>query len=191
MSTSSTSVSSKAYQITFTHTAGAPLPHQSLVISYCWATDVSDPFKYSKTKDKCLIFQLYCSNSGGNWATSGINPSLHIGSYGSNGITIGVLYMSVVSNSIAYNSSNNSISSSFLVNADEARALGLPDSLTPSYKVDLTCWYETKSGYSSRLYGQTTASFLPATKLSFSMGSGAVLTSIGVLGTLIVISFLG
>ena len=180
MTTATTAVSGKSYAITFVHTASDTWNANEGHVAFCCATAVSDSTRSASIKDKCFILQLRCTTSTCDSTSANVTPQLNAGTYSSTtGVTIGTAMTTptVTAASKVYTTS------AFTPTEAEAMSMGLPHTLSPTYKVDIKCWADTKrSSYSTALSGAIAVASLPSNTQTFSIGSGSIssIVSVGV-----------
>lgn len=141
LSTATTTTSGKAYKITMLSKWAAALTTGKGQVTVCCATAVSDSSKTSSIKDKCLIYQVSCNQAtcdGTNAATMEVKAGT---STSATAVTSGTALTTVAPTYTA----TGQYSGTYELTSAEAMSLGLPDSMSPKYKVDITCHTEDKS----------------------------------------------
>lgn len=180
MTLASTTTSGKAYTATFVHTASETWTADQGTQSFCCATAVSDSSRSSAIKDKCFILQIKCATGGTACDTSATSVSAEIrsGTYASTGITVGTGSFTL---SPALTVSTKVYTTGYTMTEAEANAFGLPHVMSPSYKVDVKCWYELKkTSFTTFSTGSVLTASLPSATTTFTIGSGAFSTILSV-----------
>ena len=165
LSVTTTTTSNKLYKLIFTHKASSDIVSGAGPVTVCCVTAVSDSTKAS-LKDKCFVYQVWCSTGTCSSQTnyqSELKPATTTGT----AITVGTEVSRV---SVAY-ATPATYTSTYEVSSAEAAAAGLPDTLTPKYRVDITCYTDAKtSGFTS---AQSVTTKPTTNAKSFAIGSGA------------------
>ena len=181
MTLASTTTSGKVYSVTFTHVLDT-LATSEGSRSFCCATAVSDSTKSASIKDKCVIYQVRCGGADcATAANSNLSQQVNSGTYASTGITLGATWTSPTT--AASTATAKTALVGYTLTEAEAMAAGLPHTMSPSYKVDIKCWYETKktsyAAFDAASAAVLTAA-LPSSTLTFTIGSGAFSTILSV-----------
>ena len=180
MSTSAAATSTNAYKLTFLHKTAAAISNTQGTITVCCTTAVSDSSK-SALKDKCFVFQSACNTATCDTTATSI---LSLGSGTVSGTTVTIT--SVGAGTVTY-AATGSYTGVWEVTAAQTALMGLPDSMSPSYKVDVTCNSEVKSSGQSAAVATVTKP--TGNAKTFSFGSGAMETVLSVGAVSVVSAF--
>ena len=176
MTTATASATTYAYKVTFYHKRAAAIPQNNGDITVCCTTAVSDSSK-SALKDKCFVFQSACADAGGCSTTALTLLGLYPATLSGSTLTMG---SSVGAGTLTY-AATGAYTGVWELTTAQTATMGLPDTMSPSYKLDITCTTDVKT--SGQTAATTSVTAKPAgNSKSFSVGSGAFSTiaSVGV-----------